>query len=74
MYGVNSAQQAAAVRHNVVANGSIGVPQFDFSLHPGFLVALGGSWTIGQLAADVCSPLPVPATLPLTPVEHIQDT
>lgn len=53
MYGVNSTQQAAAVRHNVVANGSIGVPRFNFSLHPGFLATLSGSWTIGQLAATI---------------------
>ena len=53
MYGVNSAQQAAAVRHNVVANGSIGVPRFNFSLHPGFLITLSGSTTIGQLAATI---------------------
>jgi hypothetical protein len=53
MYGVNSAQQASAVRHNVVANGSIGVPRFSFSLHPGFLIGLSGSWTIGQLASTI---------------------
>src|SRR5215212_7316184 len=53
MYGVNSAQQASAVRHNVVANGSIGVPRFNFSLHPGFLITLSGSTTIGQLAATI---------------------
>jgi hypothetical protein len=53
MYGVNSAQQASAVRHNVVANGSIGVPRFNFSLHPGFLITLSGSWTIGQLAGTI---------------------
>jgi hypothetical protein len=53
MYGVNSAQQASAVRYNVVANGSIGVPRFDFSLHPGFLATLSGSWTISQLAATI---------------------
>jgi hypothetical protein len=53
MYGVNSAQQAAAVRHNVVANGSIGVPRFNFSLHPGFLITLSGSTTIGQLADTI---------------------
>jgi hypothetical protein len=53
MYGVNSAQQASAVRHNVVANGSIGVPRFNFSLHPGFLAMLSGSTTIGQLAATI---------------------
>lgn len=53
MYGVNSAQQASAVRHNVVANGSIGVPRFNFSLHPGFLATLSGSWTIRQLATTI---------------------
>ena len=53
MYGVNSAQQASAVRHNVVANGSIGVPRFNFSLHPGFLITLSGSWTIRQLATTI---------------------
>jgi hypothetical protein len=53
MYGVNSAQQAAAVRHNVVANGSIGVARFNFSLHPGFLINLSGSWTIGQMAGVI---------------------
>src|SRR6266850_4639757 len=53
MYGVNSAQQAAAVRYNVVANGSIGVPRFNFSLHPSFLATLSGSWTIRQLASTI---------------------
>ena len=53
MYGLNSAQQASAVRHNVVANGSIGVARFNFSLHPGFLITLSGSWTIGQLASTI---------------------
>ena len=53
MYGVNSPQQASAVRHNVVANGSIGVPRFNFSLHPGFLATLNGGWTIAQLATTI---------------------
>jgi len=53
MYGVNSAHQASAVRHNVVANGSNGVPRFNFSLHPGFLATLSGSTTIGQLATTI---------------------
>jgi hypothetical protein len=53
LYGVNSPQQASAVRHNIVANGSIGVPRFNFSLHPGFLATLSGSTTIGQLATII---------------------
>lgn len=53
LYGVNTPQQAAAIRHNVVANGSIGVQRFNFSLHPGFLATLNKSWTFKQLAGII---------------------
>lgn len=53
LFGVFSQQQAAAVRHNVVANGVIGVPRFNFSLDPTFLITLGGSTTLGQLVGVI---------------------
>lgn len=53
LYGVNTPQQTAAIRHNVVANGSIGVQRFNFSLHPGFLATLNKSWTFKQLAGVI---------------------
>ena len=53
LYGVFTAQQAAAIRHNVVANGVIGVPRFNFSLDPTFLITLGSGNTLGQLVAVI---------------------
>jgi len=53
LYGVFTPQQAAAVRHNVVANGVIGVQRFNFSLDPTFLITLGSGNTMGQLVAVI---------------------
>jgi hypothetical protein len=53
LYGIFTPQQAAAVRNNVVANGVIGVPRFNFSLNPTFLINLGSSSTLGQLVAVI---------------------
>src|SRR2546423_14899662 len=53
LYGVFTPQQTAAVRHNVVANGVIGVPHFNFSLDPTFLITLGSGNTLGQLVGVI---------------------
>jgi hypothetical protein len=53
LYGVFTQQQTAAVRNNVVANGVIGVPRFNFSLDPTFLITLSSSTTLGQLVGTI---------------------
>jgi hypothetical protein len=53
LYGVFTVQQVAAVRHNVVANGTIGVPRFNFSLDPTFLITLGSGTSLGQLVGVI---------------------
>jgi hypothetical protein len=53
LYGIFTQQQAAAVRHNVCANGVIGVQRFNFSLDPTFLITLSGSTTLGQLVNTI---------------------
>lgn len=53
LYGVNTAQQTSAIRHNVVANGVIGVQRFNFSLNPAFLATLNKAWTFKQLAGVI---------------------
>ena len=54
-YGVNSASQAAQIRHNICSNGAIGVPRppLNHSLNPIFLAALNGGWTFAQLATVI---------------------
>ena len=53
LYGIFTQQQAAAVRHNVCANGVIGVQRFNFSLDPTFLITLSGSTMLGQLVNTI---------------------